>query len=200
MANDVTFSPLSGTRWALYDALVDIARQAQPKSYLEIGVSRGDSLTVVLENSTPERLALFDEWGSESGGQGLGGHDHIIQLLNRLSYHEEALFFDGSSHVLLPQFKKTWESCKGDLFDLILVDGDHSEEGARQDLYDVVGLLAPGGYVVFDDVAPDFFHPYLLGVWEDFCRETGVVEVYRELNDKFFPHTLSHGVVVGCNL
>lgn len=187
----VKFSPPRGDRWALYDALADIASQSHPKSYFEIGVSRGESLEVVLSNCTPDHLTLCDEWGSESGGQSLKSHAHITELLNRLGYWGEVKYLDGSSHDLLPR------QFFGRQYDLITVDGDHSEDGARSDLNDCWPLLASGGYIVFDDIAPDFFHPYLLDVWDHYVETTNVVEVYRCLVDKFGEHTLSHGVVVG---
>ena len=49
-------------------------------------------------------------------------------------------------------------------FDLITVDGDHSEVGAWEDLITVIPRLATGGVLVFDDIAHPA-HPYLLGVW-----------------------------------
>lgn len=180
---------MRGDRWAVYDALEDISRQADPQQYLEIGVSHGDSLRVVLEHADPYYISLCDSWGSESGGQGLGGHEHIEQLLVDLGYDGAYTFLDGSSHDLLRTITAR--------FDLILVDGDHSAAGAKQDLYDIWPLLNSGGYVVFDDVAPEFFHPDLLPVWDAWVKLTGISEVYRNLDDKFGEHTLSHGVVVG---
>jgi hypothetical protein len=187
----VRFSSIRGDRWAIYDALEDICRQAPPTAYLEIGVSHGDSLRVVLNQCEPKYITLNDEWGSDSGGQSLGGHGHITALLSELKYGGRATYLDGSSHDQLPRHFFTR------FYDLITVDGDHSENGAWLDLLDAWPLLAPGGYIVFDDVAPDFFHPYLLELWERFCHDTGCKEVHRALVDKFGEHTLSHGVVVG---
>ncbi len=188
---EVRFSPVRGDRWAIYDALEDICRQAPPEAYLEIGVSHGDSLRVVLNLCEPKYLTLSDEWGSDSGGQSLGSHGHITALLSELKYSGKTTYLDGSSHEMLPRHFFTR------FYDLITVDGDHSEEGGMQDLLDSWPLLNKGGYIVFDDVAPDFFHPYLLEVWERFCHDTGCQEVHRCLVDKFGEHTLSHGVVVG---
>ncbi len=191
MPEGVRFSPVRGDRWAIYDALEDICRQAPPTAYLEIGVSHGDSLRVVLNQCEPKYLTLSDEWGSDSGGQSLGNHGHIIALLSDLKYTGKTTYLDGSSHEMLPRHFFTR------FYDLITVDGDHSAEGARQDLRDAYPLLAEGGYLVFDDVAPDFFHPYLLDVWDEFRSQFRFTEVHRCLVDKHGEHTLSHGVVVG---
>jgi hypothetical protein len=42
-----------------------------------------------------------------------------------------------------------------DGFDMVLVDGDHSIQGAYQDLSDVIGHIKIGGAIVFDDIAPN---------------------------------------------
>jgi predicted O-methyltransferase YrrM len=43
-------------------------------------------------------------------------------------------------------------------FDVIYVDGDHTEEGIRRDVEDYLSLLADGGYMVIDDYEVDA-HP-----------------------------------------
>jgi len=53
----------------------------------------------------------------------------------------------------------------GIFFDLITVDGDHSEWGAEQDLRQVYQRLKIGGVLVFDDICHPL-HPYLAGVWQ----------------------------------
>ena len=51
----------------------------------------------------------------------------------------------------------------------MLVDGDHTEAGARADLELAFAHLAPGGALIFDDIATRPI-PELLGVWNDFAR------------------------------
>ena len=51
-------------------------------------------------------------------------------------------------------------------FDLITVDGDHSEAGARADLETVIPRLKVGGALVFDDISNPS-HPELAQVWRD---------------------------------
>ena len=50
--------------------------------------------------------------------------------------------------------------------DLALVDGDHTDDGARADLDAVFARLAPGGAIVFDDIAHPS-HPGLRDVWHE---------------------------------
>jgi predicted O-methyltransferase YrrM len=58
----------------------------------------------------------------------------------------------------------------GQAFNLILVDGDHTQEGAEADLRDCFRLLEPGGALIFDDAVPE-----LLEVWRDVTRALGVM-------------------------
>ena len=58
----------------------------------------------------------------------------------------------------------------GKRFDYVLVDGSHDASDALADLRLVEGLVAPGGYVVFDDIGPETYG--LQGVWDEWLRGT----------------------------
>lgn len=133
-------------------------------SYLEVGVCEGDSLSAVLESAPAlERLALCDTWGIEYGGSGRYGHDHIQAILDRCGYSGEVLWLDGRSQELLPLLDVE--------FSVVLIDGDHSMEGARMDLENGWRLVKPGGFLIFHDLIYDV-HPYLLQLWRDWsCGE-----------------------------
>ena len=75
------------------------------------------------------------------------------------------------------------------MFDLILVDGDHSEAGAHQDLQNVFPRLAPGGMLVFDDIAHPAHH-YLLTLWRRCTAELGL----RIRAAEYLDH--GHGVAI----
>ena len=90
------------------------------------------------------------------------GPDFVKSELKKHGHAGEAHFIDGDSHQTVPAFF----AANPDLqFDLITVDGDHSEEGALADLITVIPRLAPGGVIVFDDIAHPQ-HAYLLRVWQ----------------------------------
>lgn len=118
------------------------------RDYLEIGCRDGDSLReVVLHAPALKRVVVCDLWGSDFGGTGRGSHEHIDKLLDDLGYTGERVFLDGDSRETVPTIRGT--------FDLVLVDGDHSDEGARADLTNAWPLVAPGGTLLFHDI----FHP-----------------------------------------
>jgi len=72
-------------------------------------------------------------------------------------------FISGDSRQTVP----AWMAAHpGAQFDYVLVDGAHDEETARIDLENVVDYVAPGGFLVFDDIGPE---GYKLGqVWDAF--------------------------------
>lgn len=148
----------------LHQVLYNYCTQYQPDSYLEIGVREGDSLIVVLGACKPDRITLCDSWGVGYGGTGRGNHDHIVTLLNRLNVNTSTFnFVDGDSHNTIKTIKEE--------FKFVMVDGDHSEEGARQDLTEAWPLVKPGGILFMDDLWHTA-HPYILGIVEKFSADT----------------------------
>ena len=55
------------------------------------------------------------------------------------------------------------------MFEIIPLDGDHTEAGAFDDLKNVIPNLSVGGILVFDDIAHPS-HPYLLNFWKQPLR------------------------------
>lgn len=148
---------------SLYKFLADHCLSGSPRRYLEIGTREGDSLRIVVQSSDSlERIVCADMWGTLYGGTGRGSHEHIERMLQLQLYVGDVRFLDGDSRQTIPTLAEE--------FDLVLVDGDHSEEGGAADLANTWPLVARGGCLVFHDIThPE--HRYLLGVWERFVDE-----------------------------
>lgn len=148
-------------QFAIREAISQVCGKSE--SYLEVGVNEGTSLEVAIkECPTIKSITLVDQWGKEYGGTGRGSNDHIKALLNDWKYAGEARFLDGNSHDILPQLIQ--EGCA---YDLVTIDGDHSEEGGKQDLWEGWKLVKSGGWLVFDDIT-HIGHSYLMKVAQDF--------------------------------
>jgi predicted O-methyltransferase YrrM len=145
--------------WNIHVALAFLADRLQPESYLEIGVRTGGSMVQVLGASKPQRVVAMDLWdGSYSS------------LPNTLAYTQTQLerfqagtcksfnirYVQGNSHIEMKKLIR-----QGLTFDLITVDGDHTMEGAREDLEDAISMLSHRGAIVFDDIIHKSF-PFLL--------------------------------------
>jgi len=154
-----------------------------PKKIMEIGTRTGLSLCQLLSAYGTDyvgvRVCLFDLWSD-----GLGTPDLVKKHLNHLGIHTEIIeFYQGDSRETVPAFMET----NTDKFDWILIDGDHSPEGAMIDLENARQLIAKGGVIVFDDIV-EFDGIVLLPTWMKFQ------EKYRE---EFTWHIDLHGKGVG---
>lgn len=133
-------------RFANWDMLDLVARIRHPESYLEIGVSSGDSLGVVLNACKPSRIVLCDNWSPDYKGHQWRNHRHIAEMLEAIGYHGKVMFIDGDSHELIKQLPEN------EKFHLIHIDGDHSEAGALQDMEDSWRVVTDFGFMVVDDL------------------------------------------------
>ena len=155
-----------GAEWGYADQLTVLhaaARLLRPQRYLEIGVFRGRSLSVVAGAAPDCELYGFDLWVENYAGLENSGPELVRRQLERVGHRGRAEFVSGSSHETVPAFFA--EQTQLD-FDLVTVDGDHVEAGARRDLELVLPRLRVGGVLVFDDIRHPKF-PWLERVWDE---------------------------------
>lgn len=140
-----------GFRRYLAETAAGIAKTGGRVRYLEVGVRRGHSLAFVCLAAAQglEYADGVDLWIDGYGGEhqhGLGG---VMDLLAELGVETPRVtLHSGDSHDLLPLMTGA-----GGIYNLILVDGDHTAEGARRDLDDCWEMLECGGVLVFDDLS-----------------------------------------------
>jgi hypothetical protein len=136
-------------------------------TYLEIGTREGDSLKKILQYSNNiSDIFVCDTWGSVYGGSGKSTHDHIVHMIKEVGYNKTITFLDGDSKIEIP---KLYDSKKS-YFDLILVNGDHSADGGRIDLENVLLLAKKNSCILFHDIVhPE--HLYLEQVFDEFVEK-----------------------------
>lgn len=135
--------------WDLACALRILAVEMKPERYLEIGVRRGKSIAQVAAAVPDCCLYGFDMWIDPYGGVPNPGPEFVRRELARVGYRGDAVFTIGASSETLPVFFAANPALD---FPLITVDGDHSAAGAERDLELVGQRLAPGGFLLFDDL------------------------------------------------
>ncbi len=178
-----------GDRFAYADIMTTLlaaARRTQPARYLEVGVRRGRSLAAVAQAHPDVTMWGFDMWMENYGNNPNPGPAFVQNELRRVGYTQDTTFVSGNSHETLPAFFAEHPDLT---FDMMTVDGDHTREGALQDLRDVLPRLEVGGVLVFDDIAHPRL-PHLLEVWNEALAEDGGVRS-ATFND------LGYGVAVG---
>ena len=154
--------------WDLCCVLWAYAELFKPDVYLEIGVRRGRSASVVAAANPDVNLCLFDMWHPNYAGIANPGPDFVRVQLERSGHRGETRFFSGRSQQTVPQF--FGDTRQPQSIPLVTVDGDHRSTGARADLDNVIAHLAPGGILVFDDICHPTY-PNLRDVWKRFLAD-----------------------------
>ena len=112
----------------------------------------------------------FDMWVENYAGIENLGPEFVESELRKFGASGRIEFVSGNSHETLPNFFAKYPDLK---LDLVTVDGDHSDEGAREDLLSILPKVARGGAVVFDDVSHPL-HPNLYQVWLSALQDCGL--------------------------
>lgn len=157
--------------------------QSAPRRVLEIGTRTGISLCQLLASyldlSKLEKCVSIDPYPDGFANPGI-----VKMNLKALNLWTEAInLIKGRSQDVM--FRLIQEAQK---FDYILIDGDHSVEGAKQDLSFALDLVEKGGVIVFDDISPAGCN--LIGVWDWFKehaaskRDRVNLEFHQNMNGK----------------
>jgi predicted O-methyltransferase YrrM len=133
---------------AIYQVKYQVARAVQPATILEVGVRAGYSAAAFLAASPAGWFVGLDsDDGSHGGVRGYLA-DAATMLLGR--YPEAWVeLYPWNSHDAAV-VRRLQARCRG-VFDLIHIDGDHSEHGCASNLTLAVTLARPGGYILIDD-------------------------------------------------
>lgn len=136
--------------YSYYQAKYEIARRLSPQRIAEIGVRYGYSAWAMLCAAPTAEYTGFDaQAGTHGGVKGVNTFDYVGGLLG-MDYPEAT--------IELRRLDTQRLDSLGGPFDLIHVDGDHSERGCRHDLNLAWSALAPGGAILVDD------YDYIAGV------------------------------------
>lgn len=119
--------------------------------YLEIGSNFGHSAFQIWASMRPKKMILCDMFIENSMVP------YIKRTLVCLGCVADVVFLKGRSVQFYDKIT--------DVFDVILVDGDHSPSGATKDLNHAWKWLKPGGTLLFDDTNIKA----LKNVFDDFC-------------------------------
>lgn len=148
-----------------HEILYYVAKKMQPKNYLEIGVWMGRSMALVLKASPETQGYGIDTWASYASREN-ATPEKLRVVFESLDIVKLPIFFSGSSIDILPLL---WmDNKRPQLFDVILVDGDHNYETAQQDLEFCFPHLAEGGILVFHDTTS---YPWLADIFSDFKKK-----------------------------
>ena len=169
----------------MYQAILE---EAKPKIVLEVGSGWGLFSRSVMDHTDAKEITL-----DKIAGYGLAQFEK-----NTDGFQDRIERIVEDSHTLLPRMEVDWK----EKFDVIFVDGDHTQDGAAKDLSQAWPLLKPGGTMLVDDV----FHK---SNWHCFKHEIGefnfgvtralwgfIQAKYEEFDEQPGIFPVAHGVVV----
>jgi len=160
---------VAGDDWQFMDIislLIAVGEMGQPENYLEIGVRRGRSTCALASASPATDIFAFDMWQENYASNENPGPALVADELRGVGHSGQLTFVEGDSHQTVPAFLISNSKLT---FDVITVDGDHTPEGAWDDLRNVLPRLRVGGVIVFDDTGNPYC-PGLSEVWRDALR------------------------------
>jgi Methyltransferase domain len=111
-------------------ALAGVVSSLRPALAIEIGTANGESLAAISEHSTEVHAFDLERRPSVTG-----------ERFPNVTFHI------GDSHAQLPAVLRDFETA-GRNVDFVLVDGDHSARGVRQDVEDLLSSVSVGRTVV----------------------------------------------------
>jgi predicted O-methyltransferase YrrM len=161
------------------------AELMQPRRALEIGVRRGFTSCAIVAAARDVEHHMMDSWRPVYSDRPNPGPVLVRKQLIAAGHRGRPVFHQGNSHELLPRLFQAEPNLQ---FDILVVDGDHTEHGAEQDLADTFPRVARGGVLIFDDLMHPS-HRYLLNVWRRWANKLG--------SDFTFAEYLDDGLGVG---
>lgn len=147
--------------------------QRGARKVVEIGTARGGTLFLLLRTLASDALVVSVDL---PGGAFGGGYPHWkAALFHALAQRGQKLsLLRGDSHT--EATRDQISAAVGGAADFILIDGDHSYEGAKRDFELYRSLLSQRGFLAFHDIVPG--PPDKVG---------GVPKLWAELKAQF-PH------------
>lgn len=134
-----------------------LEKRPKPKVVCEIGTARGGTLWLWCQLADPNAFLISIDL---PGGKFGGGYDaaDVPKLLTMTEHHQKMQLFRGDSHSpdMLKCLNRVLEGRK---IDLLMIDGDHTYEGVKQDWEMYSPLVKSGGIVIFHDIVEHFFMP-----------------------------------------
>jgi predicted O-methyltransferase YrrM len=148
--------------------LYHLAATYKPAVYLEVGVRLGYSLAMVASASPDTAIIGVDSWIPNYGGEPNGSPETVEAQLGAMGYKNRIELISQDSSLVLPNWR-------GPKIDLILLDAAHTAEGVLSDLRACLPHLAPGGFLVLDDLDRD---PG--SAWQTIQKEAPELEYHAE--------------------
>jgi cephalosporin hydroxylase len=161
------------------EGLLELLAEDPPRAILEIGTARGGTLFLLCHVASDDALLVsVDLPGGDFGGGYPPAMSPLLTSFAQRGQVVELLRADSHSPATLAEIERLLD---GRQLDFLLIDGDHTSEGVRQDFRMYSPLVRKGGRIAFHDIVPG--RPDLAGGVPDYWLELKASRSVRELVD-----------------
>jgi len=133
----------------------------------EIGTHKGGTLFIWCQLAAPDaNVFSIDLPGGDFGGGYTARSVPFFQSFKKPG--QQLHLLRGNSHS--SEMKKEFtDKLNGQKLDFILIDGDHTYDGVKQDFDDYAGFVREGGIIAFHDIVvrPEYPHIEVWRFWDE---------------------------------
>jgi predicted O-methyltransferase YrrM len=150
--NNITYNVTINSSINIYEGafITRILKIIKPKNCLEVGLAMGFSgmyiVNQLIKNKQKSTLISLDPF-QDTQWFDLGNKN--IQKIIKKNKTVDHIHMKKYSQDVMPDIYKL----KGNIFDFILVDGDHGYEGVKKDIINSTKLIKLNGIILLDDVS-----------------------------------------------
>lgn len=130
--------------WLLHQEGQALAELARGKRVLEIGAYCGKSTCCLAQ--TALKVTCIDPFDGRATPHAMSTLDQLLAAAERYGVADRVYPIVGTTDAAAPEL-----IAAGEQFDLIFIDGDHTEDAVQTDIRFARELLAPGGLLAFHD-------------------------------------------------
>jgi len=161
--------------------LVEILAEEKPKTLLEIGTSNGGTLFLLCKiASSNAKILSIDLPGGKFGGDLYP--DWKINVYKSFAKKNQSLHLIRSDSHDHATYKKTKNILGKKKLDFLLIDGDHTFEGVKQDFKMYSKLVSRGGIIAFHDIKPGPKNEVggVPNFWKKICTKYPSLEIIED--------------------
>ena len=154
--------------------LTDFLLKNNPHHIMEIGSKYGGTFHIFANIATGKKISL-DLPGGIHGGWALNKHPYLGNVVEKRNQYFNNNF--DNVHTILANshkeetFYKIKSILKNDELDFLLIDGDHTYEGVKEDYETYKELVKDGGWIGFHDINDTIHHRkmnvYVAKLWNE---------------------------------
>jgi len=161
--------------------LIQILDVEKPKSLLEIGTSNGGTLFLLCKiASSNAKILSIDLPGGKFGGDLYP--DWKMNVYKSFAKKNQSLHLIRSDSHDHATYKKTKNILGKKKLDFLLIDGDHTFEGVKQDFKMYSKLVSRGGIIAFHDIKPGPINEVggVPNFWKKICTKYPSLEIIED--------------------